>query len=248
MNFTIFLNTRGRVEQFKRCLEIAESKTKDKNLVEFIVKADTDDLETVNFLKSLETRNTFNFKTIISERPESLCSSFNVMAKMATGKYLFVLTDDAEIMTQDWDEIALNKIKAYQKGNAITDDIIYGMTSDTSIDKPKGQAYASFPIISKKAVDVLGIFMYDSFHGFGGDSSIIRVYAGVKRIVDLTEIQLDHVYNNNIFRIMAPDLTGSETRARTQNNPVNPFEFDVSKEVTKLKEFIFFNHHKTRVI
>jgi hypothetical protein len=240
MNFTIFLNTRGRTNQFARCLEAVESNTKDPSKVEFIVKADIDDLETVLFLRELnDKRKTFNFKPIVSERPPSLCSSFNQMARQGKGKYMFVLTDDAEVMTKNWDEIALARIEEFKVINKIKDDIIYGRTSDTSIDKGGDKKYASFPIISKQAIDTLGFFMYDSFVGLGGDSSIYRVYEQVKRVVDLTEIQLDHVYNNSIFKIMTPDLTGHEMRVKTaMAGSIDPFTFDISKEVEKLKRVI----------
>ena len=197
--------------------------------MEVIVRADFDDFETIEFLKPLSYE--FDFKPIFGDRPASLCHSFNEMAKLGVGKYHFVLTDDAEIMTQDWDEIALGEIE--EKG--FKDDILYGYTSDTSIDKTVGKKYASFPIISKRAIDILGMFMYEQFVGFGGDSSIYRVYEGINRIIDMGEIEIDHINNNSIFKVMSPDLTGHEMRQRTQLNLIDPFSFDISNEVNKLK-------------
>jgi hypothetical protein len=244
MNFTIFLNSRGRVGQLNRCLFAIQQNTKDITNLELIVKADLDDRETIDYMKNVigsEVDNKPQIGSIslsVGERPTSLCASFNMMANIAQGRYLFVLTDDAEIMTKDWDEIALNKIAEFKHANNIKDDIIYGRTSDTSIDKVKGEDYASFPIISKQAVNVLGFFMYESFVGLGGDSSIYRVYRGINRVVSLDEIKLDHVYNNTIFKVMTPDLTGHEMRQRTAASPLNPFTFNVDNEVNKLKNFI----------
>jgi hypothetical protein len=244
MNFTIFLNSRGRVNQLARCLNAIEAKTKNPAKLEVIVKVDTDDSESIGFLRSVEKTDKqpgmypFELKILVSPRPASLCASFNQMAKMGKGQYLFVFTDDAEIMTNGWDEIALSKINTYKKARNIEDDIIYGCTADTSIDKVQGEKYASFPIISKQATEALGFFMYDSFVGLGGDSSIYRVYHGADRVVDMPEIQLDHINNNTLFKVMSPDLTGFEMRMRTQQTPQDPFKFDVAKEVLRLKSYI----------
>jgi hypothetical protein len=237
MNFTVFLNTRGRVMQLARCIAALEENTKDPSKVQLIIRADDDDLETITYLKEREFKVNFVLRT--GGRPASLCASFNEMAKAGVGKYLFVLTDDSEVMTKDWDAIALSRIEEFKTIHKIKDDIIYGRTSDTSIDKGGDKKYASFPIISKQAVNTLGFFMYDSFVGLGGDSSIYRVYEQVGRVVDLTQIELDHVFNNSIFKVMTPDLTGHEMRMRTaQAGNVDPFSFDVSKEVAKLKKVI----------
>jgi glycosyltransferase involved in cell wall biosynthesis len=239
MNFTIFLNSRGRVNQLHECIKAVHKTTHDHNNLEVIVRADNDDEETKEFIQTKFLGYKFGRSVpLIGSRPHSLCGSFNEMASMAKGRYLFVLTDDAEITTKGWDLLALAKINQYKKKFNIKDDIIYGAPADTSIDKVVGAKYASFPIISKQAVNLLGFFMYESFVGLGGDSCIHRVYEQAGRVVDLSEIQIDHVYNNTIFKVMSPDLTGHEMRQRTAARPVDPFAYDVSKDVEKLKNFI----------
>jgi hypothetical protein len=80
--------------------------------------------------------------------------------------------------------------------------------------------------------------MYSEFVGLGGDSSIYRVYKELDRVVDCSEVQLDHVYHSNIFRVMTPDKTAAEMRENTQRSYLDPYTFNVSKEVDKLKKFI----------
>lgn len=239
MNFTLFLNSRGRVAPLANFLESVKKTTKNLKEIEIIIRGDSDDKETLDLFKTLSFRNnTFEFRPLIGDRPTSLCASFNVMANMGKGKYLFVMNDDVEILTPNWDIIALEKIQAFQKENGIKDDIIFGETSDTSVDKPVGQRYASFPIISKQAVDVLGFFMHEQFVGLGGDSAIQRVYEGAKRIVDLREIQVDHLYHNTVFKVLSPDKTAHEMRMNSNAHALNPFTFDVDKDILKLKNYI----------
>jgi hypothetical protein len=238
MNFTLFLNSRGRLNQLKKFIDICEKVTQDHSQVEMIITGDDDDPPTARFLSQLPGRNTFTFRTIIGPRPTSLCASFNNMARMAEGKYLLVLNDDAEIVTPHWDTIALSRIIYYKAFNRYKDDIIYGCTTDLSADKIAGKKYAAFPIISKQAVDALGFFMYEQFVGLGGDSSIYRVYEAVNRVVDMSDIILDHVYHNSLLRVMTPDKTAHEMRMNTQANPVDPFSFDITVDVARLTRFI----------
>ena len=196
MNFTIFLNSRGRASQLEQFISLFEEHTSDHSKTEMIIRGDEDDELTVNLLNSLYNRKTLQFKTIIGPRPQSLCGSFNDIVKVAKGRYLFVMNDDAEIYTKNWDIIALSKIKEFQETNKIKDDIIYCNTFDTSVDKPANKKYASFPIISAQAVNVLGFFMHDKFVGLGGDSAIYRVYESIKRVIDIPEIKLACAIND----------------------------------------------------
>lgn len=238
MNFTLFLNSRGRLKQLQRFISVCENVTMDHAKTEMIITGDDDDPETTDFFRTLNDRGTFAFRTIVGPRPRSLCASFNNMVRQARGRYLFVMNDDAEITTQNWDRLALFHIKAYQDRTGCKDDIIYGCTTDISADKLEGKKYAAFPIISKQATEVLGFFMYEQFVGLGGDSSIYRVYEAVDRIVDMPDIVVDHVYHNTILKVLTPDRTAYEMRANTQVNFVDPFTFDITVDVTRLKAFI----------
>lgn len=238
MNFTLFLNTRGRVKQLEKCIKACENTTHDLSQVEMIIKGDSDDFETVRFLETLKNRKTLNFKTIVAERPYNLNASNNVMARQGLGKYLFVLNDDAEMVTKDWDVIALEKIKQFQSSHGYIDDVIYGLTTDLSVDKAVGKKYAAFPIISSQAVQTLGFFVCEQFVSLGGESSIYRIYESVNRVVDMSQIVLDHVYHNTLLRVLTPDQTAYEMRAKSQAHHIDPFTFDVSVDTSRLSNFI----------
>lgn len=238
INFTLFLNSRGRLKQLQRFVSICENMTHNHSGTEMIITGDDDDPETVDFLRTLSDRGTFPFHTIVGPRPRSLCASFNNMVRQARGRYLFVMNDDAEITTQDWDRIALDHINKYHTDTGFKDDVIYGCTTDISSDKASGKKYAAFPIISKQAVDALGFFMYEQFVGLGGDSSIYRIYDAVDRVVDMPDIIVDHVYHNTLLKVLTPDRTAHEMRTNTHAHFVDPFSLDISVDVARLKAFI----------
>lgn len=160
------------------------------------------------------------------------------MAKQSKGQYLIGVNDDIEFITEGWDDIILKKIESFKSENNIKDDIIYCKTSCTSVDHDANLPYGSCPIVSKEAIDVIGLFLYEEFTGLGGDSSIYRVYAAVDRVVDASEVWFDHLMHNTIERVMSPDLTAIEMRRKSFSHNIDPFTFDISKEVAIIKNKI----------
>jgi glycosyltransferase involved in cell wall biosynthesis len=238
MNFSIILNTRKRVPLLKSLLESIERKTENPKNVEVLIRYDSDDDTTHDFLTSYIGKNThMDFAITRGPRVRNLHTNLNSLANASRGRFVFVLNDDTEILTNHWDRTALENLNNFKAEKGIKDDILYGFTHDTSVDKAAGKGYASFPIISKQAVNTLGFFMYENFVGLGGDSSIHRVYEPLGRVVD-TKIALDHIYHNSFQKIMNPDPVAMEMRQYTMENPVDPFAFDVSADVDKLKNYI----------
>ena len=80
--------------------------------------------------------------------------------------------------------------------------------------------------------------MYEEFLGLGGDSSIYRVYAELDRVVDVSEVTFDHLMHNTLEKVYTPDQTGQEMRAKSFSQKLDPFTFDISKEVDILRKHI----------
>jgi hypothetical protein len=242
MNFTLILPSRGRTKQLERFLFLCETSTFDKSNTEIIITADDDDNETINLLKSWGEKTKFDFTLRIGPRPESLTEVHNDMAKIAKGRYIFALNDDAELMTNHWDTIALKYIKDFQDKHQVKDDIVYGYPIENSVDKIAGKRYAAFAIISAQAVQTLGYFMYNRFYGHGGDSALYKIYEAVNRVIDMPDILIDHVYHNSLLRVYTPDKTGYEMRVKSQQSVaisnLDPFTIDLSNDIKLLKEFI----------
>jgi len=235
MKFSLFLNSRLRTNLLRNFLSSVEEMTFDKNNIEILIKYDNDDELTHAFSKE-----NFNIETkfIRGPRPDNLCASYNQLVKKCVGENLFVCNDDISILTKNWDQIALQKIEKYNTDSCNSDGVYYCRTLCNSVDRDVTAGYCSFPIVSKKATDVLGFFMYDAFRSLGGDSSIYRVYSGVRRVLDLSEIKIDHIFHNTLSAVCSPDEVAAEYRHKYFSNPINPMTFDVSKEVKILKNYI----------
>lgn len=238
MNFSLILNSRKRTNHLINFLNSVEATTADKKSIEVVIRYDLDDPET----ESLSSKD-FGIKTrfIKGPRPENLLTSVNEIARISEGKNLFGCNDDLLILTKNWDQIALQKISKYLSENEITDDIYYGWVSCNSVDRDVVAGYSSCPIISKKACDVLGFYIYDVFKSLGGDYGIYRLYKEIKRVIDIKEIEIDHVLHNTFEKANSPDQVAIEYRQKFFNNPTNAATFDVSKEAKTLKDYIHEN-------
>lgn len=235
MKFSLFLNSRLRPDFLRNFLSSVSRTTLDKNAIEILIRYDDDD----ELTHALSKEN-FNISTkfIRGPRPDNLIYSYNQIVKKCSGKNLFVCNDDMSILTTGWDQIALEKIEKYNREECNSDEIYYCKTYCNSADRDATSGYCSFPIISKKATDVLGFFMYDAFKTLGGDSSIYRLYAGIRRVINLEEIKIDHLLHNTVSAVCSPDQVAAEYRHKYFSNPINPMTFDVSKEVKILKDYI----------
>lgn len=225
MNFSIILNSRNRIDLLSNLLWSIKTKTKDLSNIEVLINIDDDDKSTLDFANF--NQYLFDFtKFFISSRQKNLHIRINTAAFQAKGRWIFILNDDTEIITQNWDEISYNILsKGY--------DIIYGRTNCTSMDKEKGGEYSSFPIISKEAVNKLGYFMSEQLVGLGADVHIWRVYNTINRIVDIP-IQIRHILHETLEQVVNPDQTSAEMRTNTYSDNINPWTIDISKDIKKL--------------
>lgn len=229
MKFSLILNSRHRSQLLGNLLESIYDTTKDQSQIEVLVSCDDDDKETYDFVK--EHGDMWPWaKFSFIPRNRALVERFNNMAKVCSGKYIFVLNDDVEILTQDWDVIAWNKLETVEDG------IVYGHTRDNSCDKEQHAKYASFPIISKKAVDIVGCFMPDMIVGLGGDVLVYRIYEAVNKVVEL-DIDLRHVLHETVELVVNPDQTAHEMRQNTYAHPVDFWGVDLSEYINRLKNW-----------
>jgi len=235
MDFSLFLNSRMRPDFLKNFIASVRKTTNNKNGIEILIRYDEDD-ELTHAL----SKDNFNLdvKFIRGPRPDNLIASYNELVKQAKGSNLFVCNDDISILTYNWDIISLDKIQKYKKDKNIKDNIYYCKTYCNSADRDLSAGYCSFPIISKKATEVLGFFMYDSFKTLGGDSSIYRLYNQIQRVINIEEVKIDHILHNTVKAVCSPDLVALEYREKFFSNIIDPSTFDVSKEVKILKDYI----------
>jgi len=232
--FTLFLNSRGRPDLLLKFLQNIQDLTFDLSSIEVLCNCDDDDELTLNIKDQLKQ---YAFADIeFKERTRDLIAGYQYSVNRSSGKYLFVMNDDAFIRTQYWDVIAWETLENYIEDKP--DGIVFGSTTDTSIDKIGD--YSSFPIISKKATDALGFFMHPRFNALGGDVGIYRVYQAINRVVNV-DVLVDHTLHSNRTSIVNPDNTANEMHVRSNITPSNVgdcYTFDITEDVNRLMAVI----------
>lgn len=105
---SVLLPTRGRPKHLCEAIDSLYSLAHDKSLIEFILKIDNDDLETIDVSNKLSA--VLPLKSIISPRGNGYLDMHhwvNNMCAMAKGDWLFLFNDDARMATQNWDQYLL---------------------------------------------------------------------------------------------------------------------------------------------
>ena len=235
MNFSIILNSRGRANLLRNLISNIKDTASRIDEIELLIAIDDDDSQSIALSKE---EKPFDITFVIQPRPDSLNTSLTNLGKLAKGKYVFNLNDDLTILTKSWDTIILSKIEEFKKKNSINDDILYIGCSDTSMDKPTGSKYASFPIITKKSIDILGFFMDPVFVGLGADSGLWRIFDSVNRVLYIEDVVLDHFFHSTIFAVMSPDLTAYEMRQNSAKHFVDCTSYPIEEDTSKLKNYI----------
>ena len=236
MKFSLFLNTRQRLPLLTNLLRSIDATFSYTNEIEILLGVDDDDVETKNFLTHLDfILGDIDLCSKIScystERPSNLHTKMNSLADQSSGDILFVLNDDVEFMSDNWDILTISNL---EKMTNAQDNIYYLATKDTSVDKTTGKNYASFPMLTREAYTTLGYFMSEKFVGLGGDVHLWRIFDTVNRVIDNSEVVLDHVRHNTLVKVISPDRVAFQMRENTQLNYVDGWSVDISQEVKKI--------------
>lgn len=106
---SIFIPTRKRPDELLKTLDSISNTTSNPDDVEVFVKFDDDDDVTKDFFQQNEIRVPYHAKLIIGPRPYKgwygVYVDYNKMAEMSQGTFLIPFNDDADFVTNKWDDI-----------------------------------------------------------------------------------------------------------------------------------------------
>src|SRR6185436_14897716 len=98
----LIIPSRGRLPLLRRCLNSFYYHAKDKTKVEIIILADFDDGPMRDMIIYFKPH--MNGRVIFGRQSDRITHYYNNYgAQCATGKYLWMLNDDCEMITHDWD-------------------------------------------------------------------------------------------------------------------------------------------------
>jgi len=179
---SVLIPSRGRPEHLYEAIASCHGQAADKSLIEFIVRADDDDEETVLMLNRLKFAGLYNLTIIVGPRGNGYYDMHKwvvEMARRATGDWLMFFNDDARIAvaeTGHWDQTLL--FTAYNNP-------WFGIQDVCCLTAPTvGRPYTNeFLIFRRKVFELLG-YLGDSPHA---DNWVHRVcdFVGAARTVNI---------------------------------------------------------------
>lgn len=223
MNFSIVLASRERVHLLDSLLSSIVNTTSDKSNCEVICVIDTDDRITKRFLERL--KNTCPFaKFITRDRAPNLNDDYLNWAwrNHTKGNNILVVNDDVVFKTPNWDQIAIAHLSRYLADKP--DGIAYGWIEDGLKSRQGGLNYCCFPLITRKAAEVLGFVMPPEFPGWGADIGLYRIYSSINRVCEITGVVLEHVSHHNGMRVRDHISHSVESRSAGTPNPLCQFD------------------------
>lgn len=149
---TVLLPTRGRVRWLLESIDSLHSLARDKGLIEYILKVDSDDAETITAANDLAGRFKMPLSAVVSPRGRGYLDMpawVNELIRYAQGDWLFLFNDDARMLTQNWDQLLLSIGR---------DALWHGvdgvcLLSAFTVGKP---FQTEFVFVRRKAIEVLG--------------------------------------------------------------------------------------------
>ena len=189
MHFSLMIPTRKRPQKLFLFVESIVATAKSPEHIELRFGIDLDDIVTLDTVSQLQEKykGICNLNIHTRGRGNSLVNHYlNWLSIYCTGKYILTLNDDSLFRTQDWD------VKVYERLNKFLEDkpdgLVCGICKDIGHPTRNGYLATGFPIISKRAVEVLGFFLDPCFMEATADDDICKLYALVNRAVDLRDI------------------------------------------------------------
>lgn len=139
---SILIPTREKLEPLKKTLTSIIKNSSNVNNYEILIGVDNDDINTINFLGSIDNEN---IRIFYFERQfyNNIHFYYNNLAENAKGELLWIFADDFEILTKNWD-LYINKYKN-----------MFNYIKVNNIQSNWDTLFSIIPIIPKKWFDLI---------------------------------------------------------------------------------------------
>lgn len=191
MDFSVVLASRQRVPLLIQLIKSLADHSYDISKIEILIGIDDDDVDTLNAMPILTRQYPYS-KFFVRKRSNMLNRDYInwVYDCGGSGRFIIACNDDAAFRTVGWDKIALDKLNSYLIDKP--DEIVYAFINDELTNR-NGLNYCCFPLVSRAAYKILGWIMPPQFPAWNADVWLWKTYLGVGRILDLSEIMIEHI-------------------------------------------------------
>lgn len=204
VNFSLIIPTRERIHQIEKCLHSFFNKASKRLKNEAILVVDNCDPSMRNFGDYI-TQNRLDIKMITVWRSEMMIRDYNNYgAQCSTGKYLWILNDDCEMVTDNWDMILKQKIEDFCSNNG--DRCCYTIIDDSTHTGRHESHGCCFPILTRESVEAMNGIMPQEISYWGADVALHKIFKALpeNRILD-TSGNVKILHHSRHSNSTAPD-------------------------------------------
>lgn len=151
---------------------------------------------------------------------------YNFLLPYASGEYIFILGDDCEIVTQNWDKIFLDSVNEIR--HTFPKDNVCYFRIDDGAHKYE-QRVCAFPVVTKNIQKKLNLIFPEELHSWGCDFLLYEIFVSEnlkeKRFFDFwNKIQVIHYSHFSQFdEFKRPiDKTQQKTRDDAGDTAIKP--------------------------
>ncbi len=148
---SVIFPSRGRSSWLRQAIDSLYSLSVNKDQIEYILKVDDDDDETIATVEKLAEE--IDLRAIVSPRGNGYADIhewYNEMSKMARGDWILIFNDDCRMVTADWDHVLLH-CTVDKLWHSVPDVM---MTIVPSVGRPDTK---EFFFVRRKVVEILGM-------------------------------------------------------------------------------------------
>ena len=206
INFSLIIPSKNRPEYLKKCLDTFFQKAAEPHFVEAIVMLDVEDIEYCHEMQDFFLHSEHNVCTVIKKNGSVDFNRhyMNHGAQCAHGHYMWVLNDECEMVTDEWDRLIREAVNDPNRNELQRSPLapLYIMTADDT-HTHEGSFHtkgSSFPILTAPFVEAINGLLFPEIQMWGSDIAMYHFFQEFfpDLIVDMSDriSVLHHTYFN----------------------------------------------------
>lgn len=183
IDISIALATRGRPQSLSRLLQSIKNKVRRVDSIEVLLGVDYCD-ESLKEILAIARSYAFSVFVLVQKRAQNISDDYlNRLFSTSRGRWLWVLNDDVEVLTDAFDDVIRSKADIGS---------VYLDTKDNTRNYNGNGEFACFPIINRKAFNALGCFFPPGAPTWGADKVLWQICNQARIVKDASDIEVNH--------------------------------------------------------